>query len=71
MVRTQNAAELSTGDYVLDTVICRLQKMDTDYDEVPYDKSMEADDFYNLSDEEKEKLDKEYQEFLEETWLPF
>ena len=36
-------------------------------DEVPYDKSMEADDFYNLSQEEKEKLDKEYQEFLDET----
>lgn len=37
----------------------------------PYDEAEGADDFYNLSQEEKEKLDKEYQEFLKKEWLPF
>lgn len=40
-------------------------------DEVPYDDTMECDDAYELSEEEKAKLEAEAEEFRNENDLPF
>lgn len=40
-------------------------------EEVPYDDTMECDDAYELSEEEKAKLEVEAEEFRNENDLPF